>query len=38
MTSTVTTRGEAADRVAGSVRAGLAGFGALSYPCAMVVS
>ena len=38
MTSTVTTRGDAADHVAGSVRAGLAGFGALSYPCARVGS
>ena len=37
MTSTVTTR-VGADRVAGSVRAGLTGFGALSYPCARVGS
>ena len=29
---------DAADHVAGSVRAGLAGFGALSYPCARVGS
>jgi hypothetical protein len=37
MTSTVTTRADA-DRVAGSVRAALTSFGALSYPCARVGS
>jgi hypothetical protein len=38
MTSAVTTRAEAADRVARWVRAELASFGALSYLCAMVGS
>jgi hypothetical protein len=38
MTSTVTTPRAGADRVAGSVRAGLTGFGALSYLCARVES